>query len=53
MSEELKKGIPKAKVTGENEVTPAKQKKYDKDFEKILKEYGILKESQSIKNLKK
>lgn len=52
MSEELKKGIPKAIVRGHVEFTPEQKEKHDKDFEKILKQYGVLKENQSIKDLK-
>lgn len=53
MSEELKKGIPKAIVTGKTEFTAAEKEKYDADFEKILKQNGILKENESIKDFKK
>lgn len=53
MSEELKKGIPKAIPIGEPQVfTDEEKEKYDEDFEKILKEYGILKENESIKDMK-
>lgn len=52
MSEELKKGIPKGKVTGKKEFTEEERKKYDKDFENILKQHGVLKENQSINDMK-
>lgn len=51
-SEELKRGILKGIVTGKKESTPEEREKHDRDFEKILKEYGVLKENQSIKDLK-
>lgn len=50
MSEELRRGIPKAIVTGEVKTTVEEREKYDCDFEKILKEYGVLKENQFIKD---
>lgn len=53
MSEELKKGIPKGIVTGKIEFTPEEKEKHDKAFEKILKQYGVLKENQSIKDMNK
>lgn len=49
-SEELLKGIPKAIVTGKTAFTE-EQAQYEKDFDKILKEMGILKENESIKDL--
>lgn len=53
MSEELKKGIPLFKTTGEIvKRTKEDKERYDKDFEKILKEAGVLKENQSIKEIK-
>ena len=52
MSEELRKGIPKGIQTGEKiEFTEEEKKQHDEDFEKILKQYGILKENQSIKDM--
>ena len=49
MSEELKKGIPLFETTGEIvKRTKEDKERYDKDFEKILKEAGVLKENQSI-----
>lgn len=51
-SEELKHGIPKAVVIGHTESTTEEKEKHDKDFEKILKQYGILKENESIKDMK-
>ena len=53
MSEELKKGIPRAIPTGEKtEYTAEEKKQHDNDFEKILKQYGVLKKDQSIKDMK-
>ena len=53
MSEELKKGIPKAVQVGKAvKFTKEEKEKHDQDFEKILKQYGVLKENQSIKDLK-
>ena len=50
-SEELKRGIPKAIPTGEKiKYTEEEKKQHDRDFEKILREYGVLKENQSISN---
>ena len=52
MSEELKRGILKGRVTGKKDFTEEEKEKHDKDFEKILKQYGVLKENQSIKEMK-
>ena len=53
MSEELKRGIPRAIPTGEKkDFTDEEKEKNDMDFEKILKQYGILKQNQSIKDMK-
>lgn len=52
MSEELRKGIPKAIPIGEKiEYTEEEKEQHDRDFEKILKQYGILKKNQSIKDM--
>lgn len=49
MSVELWLGIPKAEPTGEIvEFTEEEKKQADRDFEKILREYGVLKENESI-----
>lgn len=53
MSEELRKGIPKAKVTGKVKSTAEEREKADRDFEKILKQYGVLKEKQTINDVKR
>ena len=51
-SEELKRGIPKAIPTGEQIVfTKEEKEQHEKDFEKILKEFGVLKENESIKDM--
>ena len=52
MSEELKKGIPKGIVIDKKNYTEEEKEKHDLDFEKILKNVGVLKENQSIKELK-
>lgn len=52
MSEELRRGIPKAVVIGHTEYTEEEKEKHDRDFEKILKEYGVLKENESIRDMK-
>lgn len=51
MSEELKKGIPKAVVVDKVEFTQEEHEQHDRDFEKILKQYGVLKGNQSIKDM--
>ncbi len=52
MSEELKRGIPKGRTTGRIVSTAEEIEKHDRDFEKILKKIGVLKEGQSINDLK-
>jgi len=42
VSEELKRGIPKAFITGRIEFTEEEKKENDIAFEKVLKEYGVL-----------
>lgn len=49
MSDELKKGIPKGRVTGKKEFTEEEKKNHDEEFEKILKRLGVLEENQTIK----
>lgn len=52
MSEELKRGIPKAITNGEKIVFSEEEKRRNEtNFEKILKEYGVLKENESIKDM--
>lgn len=46
MSEELKKGIPKAIVVSEEELTPQEKEQNAKDFEEILKELGVIKNAK-------
>lgn len=53
MSEELRKGVPKAEVIEITEFSEEEKERYDRDFEKILKEFGVLKKDESIKNLKR
>ena len=54
MSEELRRGIRKA-IQTVNEVifTEEEKRKHEEDFEKILKQFGVLKENESIKDWKK
>lgn len=51
MSEELKKGIPKAVVVGKVQFTDEEKEQHKKDFESILKQYGVLKENQTIEDM--
>lgn len=51
MSEELRRGIPKGRTTGRFKSTKEEREQADKDFEKILREAGVLKEGQSIKDM--
>ena len=53
MSDELKKGIPKAVAVGKVEFTQEEHEQHDRDFEKILKQFGVLTENQSIKDMNK
>ena len=54
MSEELRRGIPKAIPTGKEVIfTEEEKRKHEEDFEKILKQFGVLKENESIKDWKK
>lgn len=49
----MKKRIPRAIPTGEKiEYTDEEKTQHDIDLEKILKQYGVLKGNQSIKNMK-
>ena len=50
-SEEMKKGILKGRVTGKTELTKEDKEKHDIDFENILKDYGVLKKNESIKDM--
>ena len=52
MSEELRKGIIKGVTTGHVEFTEEEKEQNDKHFEVILKRAGVLKENESIKDLK-
>ena len=51
MSEELRRGIPKATVIGRVEYTEEDISRRKKDCEAILKEIGVLKEGESIDDL--
>lgn len=48
MSEELRRGIPKAIVTGHSPSTEEERKKYDAATEKWLKSQGIIKEDEHL-----
>jgi len=51
MSEELRRGILKPIVVSEGKpYTKEEQEKYDSIFEKILKQYGVMAENESIKD---
>lgn len=53
MSEELRKGIPKAIPTGKViEFTEEERRKNDSDAEKILKRVGVLKDNESISDIR-
>lgn len=52
MSEELEKGIPKGITTGYVEFTEEEKEQHDKDFERVLKRYGVLKENENINDIK-
>ena len=52
MSEELRRGIPKAIPTGEFVVfTEEERRENRKKFEKLLKEMGVLKENESLEDM--
>lgn len=51
MSEELRRGIPKATVIGHVEFTPEERERNKRDFERILKEMGVLGPDDSIDDL--
>ena len=54
MSEELKRGIPKAIPTGKKIVFTEEEKKRNRmEFEKILKEFGVLKENETLKDVER
>ena len=53
MSEELKRGIPKAIVVGKVTFTEEEKSQFDRDFEHMLKEMGVLKENQPINDMNK
>lgn len=48
MSEELKRGIPKATVVGRVEFTEEEKARHNKEFEELLKEMGVLGADESI-----
>lgn len=52
MSEELRRGIPKGRTIGRVEYTAEEKEQHKRDFEKILREAGVLKEGQSIKDMR-
>ena len=48
MSEELKRGIPKAIIVGRVEFTEKEAARHKREFEEILKEMGVIGEKESI-----
>ncbi len=52
MNERLMKDIPQCKVIGHIKSTDEERQRYDEEFEEILKEAGVLKENESIKDFK-
>lgn len=53
MSEELRRGIPKAIKTGEKKVVTNEDLENGRQsLEKIMKQFGRLKENESIKDFK-
>ena len=51
MSEELRRGIPKATVVGRIEYTAEEVSRHKKECEAILRAMGVLEEGQSIDDL--
>ena len=51
MSEELRRGIPKATITGRVEFTEEEKARHKQQCEEILKEMGVLGENDSIDDL--
>ena len=50
MSEELKRGIPKAIVVGHVESSDEERIQHDRDFTKILREYKVINENECVKD---
>ena len=50
MSEELKRGIPKATVIGRVEYTAEEEALHRSECEAILKKMGVLKDGESVKD---
>lgn len=50
MSEELKRGIPKAVVIGHKEFSDEEKEKYVRETEELLRKYGVLSDDDIIKN---
>lgn len=54
MSEELKRGIPKAIPTGEKVIyTEEEKEQHERDFERILKEAGVMQEYETLADWRK
>ena len=51
LSEELRRGIPKGTIIGYVEFTEEEKERHKRDFERILREMGVLKEDESIDDL--
>ena len=50
MSEELRRGIPKAIVIGKRERTKEEEEKSNREFERILKRKGVLGKDDHIED---
>ena len=52
MSEELRRGIPKAIPTGKKvEFTEEQKRRNDEEVERLLKKFGVLKENETLKDM--
>lgn len=45
--------IPKPRVVGHFEITEEEKKEYEKNMERLLKKYGVIKQDESLEELKK
>ena len=54
MSEELRRGIPKAIPTGKKiEFTEEQKRRNDEEVERLLKKIGVLKENETLRDVKR
>ena len=52
MSEELRRGIPKAIPTGKKiEFTEEQKRRNDEEVERLLKKIGVLKENETLRDV--